>query len=157
MTKLRVAFHNCTKAFTKYLDKTQTCDQNSFLCNGYQISFPGLKGTGRDSGHSPPSSAQVKNEWSYTSNLHVCPHTAGRDNLIFLSDVTFTSPSMACRIVEELTADTRIMRNELVPTYQTIRCHIPKYRQSGIKKPQFFFSRVSQNIGINFKSNFRFM
>jgi hypothetical protein len=28
---------------------------------------PGLKGTGRETDHSPPSSAEVKNSWNYTS------------------------------------------------------------------------------------------
>jgi len=134
-----------------YLDKLQTCDPPSLLFHGYRNSIPGVKRPGRNSGHSPPSSAEVKNEWSYTSTLPVCPHVVGRD--IFLPDVTFTSPSMASRLVEELTVETRIMRNELVLTYQTIRCHILKYRQSEIKKPHLFSSRVRQNIGINFNSS----
>jgi len=30
-------------------------------------SFPGVKWTGPDADHSPPSSGKVNNEWSYTS------------------------------------------------------------------------------------------
>jgi hypothetical protein len=30
-------------------------------------SFPGVKAEGREADHSPPSSAEVKNAWSYTS------------------------------------------------------------------------------------------
>jgi len=29
--------------------------------------FPGVKGPGREANSSPPSSAEVKNEWKYTS------------------------------------------------------------------------------------------
>jgi hypothetical protein len=32
-------------------------------------SFPEVKQTGREADHSPPSSAEVKKEWSYTSTL----------------------------------------------------------------------------------------
>jgi len=81
------------------------------------------------------------------------PSFRGQGQLLFLPDVTFTSPSMARRLVEELRVDTRIICNELVPTYQTIRCHIPKYRQSDVKNPYFFSSHVRQNIGINFNSS----
>jgi hypothetical protein len=31
------------------------------------VIFPGVKWPGREAGHSPPSSAEVKNAWSYTS------------------------------------------------------------------------------------------
>jgi hypothetical protein len=33
--------------------------------------------------HKPPRSAQVKNEWSYTSNLPICLHGVDRDNSAF--------------------------------------------------------------------------
>jgi hypothetical protein len=36
-----------------------------------------------DAGHSPPSSAKVKNEWNYTSTFSLCCHDLGRDNYIF--------------------------------------------------------------------------
>jgi hypothetical protein len=34
--------------------------------NGHQVYFPGLKRPGREVDHSVPSSAKVKNDWSYT-------------------------------------------------------------------------------------------
>jgi hypothetical protein len=41
---------------------------SSLLFNGYRELFPwGLKRPGREADHSPPSSAEVKNAWSYTS------------------------------------------------------------------------------------------
>jgi len=39
----------------------------SFLCNTYRGYFPGYKQPWRLTGHSTPSSAEVKNECSYTS------------------------------------------------------------------------------------------
>jgi len=121
---------------TNYLDKLQTCDPPSLLFHGYRNPFPGVKQQGLDSGHSRRSSAEVKNECNYTFTLPVCPHIVGRDNFICLPDVRLRSPSTAFRLVEEPTVDICIMRNELVLTYLTIRCHIPKYRQSDFKKPQ---------------------
>jgi len=34
---------------------------------GTEISFPGIKRPGREADHSLPSSADIKNVWSYTS------------------------------------------------------------------------------------------
>jgi hypothetical protein len=34
----------------------------------------GVKRPGREADHSPPSSAEVKNAWSYTSTTPVCLH-----------------------------------------------------------------------------------
>jgi hypothetical protein len=34
--------------------------------------------------YSPPSSAEVKNEWSYTSTPHIYLHDMDRDNFMFL-------------------------------------------------------------------------
>jgi hypothetical protein len=40
----------------------------SLLSNGYREALPlGAKGPRREANHSPPSSAEVKNAWSYTS------------------------------------------------------------------------------------------
>jgi hypothetical protein len=47
----------------------------SFLYNGYWVSFPGVKRPGRGVDDSPSSSAQVKNEWSWTSTP--LPHRHG--------------------------------------------------------------------------------
>jgi hypothetical protein len=43
-------------------------DTHSLLSDAYQGLFPlGVKRPGREADHSPPSSAEVKNAWSYTS------------------------------------------------------------------------------------------
>jgi len=39
------------------------------ILDGYRGSFPGLRRQWRDADHTQPSSAEVKNEWSYTSTL----------------------------------------------------------------------------------------
>jgi hypothetical protein len=36
--------------------------------------IPGLKRPGREADHTPPSSAEVKNAWSYTSAPPLRPH-----------------------------------------------------------------------------------
>ena len=43
-------------------------------------SFSGVKRPGREADHSPPSSAEVKNEWSYASILPVCLRGLYRDD-----------------------------------------------------------------------------
>ena len=43
----------------------------------------GLKRPGREDDHLPPSSAEVKNEWSYTSCPPLCPCGLCRDNFAF--------------------------------------------------------------------------
>jgi len=42
-------------------------DPPSLISNGYRSSLPGLKRQGRVAGHSPPSSAEIKDALSYTS------------------------------------------------------------------------------------------
>ena len=49
------------------------------LCSGYWGSFTQVKQPGRESDHSAPSSAEVKNEWSYTSTPLTCLHGLGSD------------------------------------------------------------------------------
>jgi len=39
----------------------------SLLFNGYRASSPGIRRPGHDVNHSPPSSTEAKNEWSYAS------------------------------------------------------------------------------------------
>jgi hypothetical protein len=39
----------------------------NLLSNGYREFSTGVKRSGRDADHSPPSSAEVKSVWSYTS------------------------------------------------------------------------------------------
>jgi hypothetical protein len=41
---------------------------------GNRGSFPGVKRPEREADHSPPSSAEVKNAWSYTSTTPIHPH-----------------------------------------------------------------------------------
>jgi hypothetical protein len=45
--------------------------------------FPGVKRLGHELGHSPPSSAKVKNEWSCTSSPCICLHGVDRENTAF--------------------------------------------------------------------------
>jgi len=52
-------------------------------------SFPGNEATGREADHSPPSSAEVKNAWSYTSTSQYafttwCSVKNYRDNFTFI-------------------------------------------------------------------------
>jgi hypothetical protein len=45
------------------------------------ILFRGIQRPGREADHSPPSSAEVRNEWSYTSNPPIYLHGMVRINL----------------------------------------------------------------------------
>jgi hypothetical protein len=40
-----------------------------------EVLYPGVKRSGREAGHTPPSSADVKNAWSYTSTLPIFLHS----------------------------------------------------------------------------------
>jgi hypothetical protein len=49
-------------------------------------SLPGVKRSGSEADHSPPSSAEMKNVWSYTSILNISLHGVHRDNFtVFIS------------------------------------------------------------------------
>jgi hypothetical protein len=52
------------------------CSPFSLLFNGHWVLFMGIKQLGSEVDHSPSSSAEIKNEWSYTSIL---PHGTDRD------------------------------------------------------------------------------
>ena len=56
----------------------------SLLLNGYRVSFPRVKWPLREVNHSPPSSAEVKNKWSYTSTPPICIHGVDRENFNFV-------------------------------------------------------------------------
>ena len=63
-------------------------DRNSLLplskVDGYRGSYSGgggLKKPGHEFNHSPPFSAEVKNEWSYTSTPPKCLHGLKQGNL----------------------------------------------------------------------------
>jgi len=45
--------------------------------------FPGVKPPGREVNHTPPSTVEVKNEWSCTSTPPICLHGVDRENFIF--------------------------------------------------------------------------
>jgi hypothetical protein len=52
----------------------------------------GIKRPGREDDYSPPSSAEIKNAWSYTSNLPITPSWRGaqlkhRDSFTFMLSV----------------------------------------------------------------------
>jgi len=48
--------------------------------SGQWGSFSGVKRKGREVSHSAPCSAEVKNEWSFTSAFPKCLHDADREN-----------------------------------------------------------------------------
>jgi hypothetical protein len=52
---------------------------HNLLFRGYEDAFAGWKRPGRDVDHSPPSSAEVKNEYSCTPAPVICLHGVGRD------------------------------------------------------------------------------
>jgi hypothetical protein len=57
--------------------------QPNLLFNGYETLFPGIKWPGIEVGHPPPSSIEVKNEWSSTSDCPICLHVVNGDNFFF--------------------------------------------------------------------------
>jgi hypothetical protein len=59
-------------------------DPHRLIFNGYRGSFPGQKRLGHEVDSSSPSSAEVKNEWSYTSTPHIRLHGMDRKDLSFL-------------------------------------------------------------------------
>jgi hypothetical protein len=57
----------------------------SLLFKGYPTHFMlGVKWAKCECHHVPPSSAEVKNEWNYSSNTAVCLHVVYRDNCTFI-------------------------------------------------------------------------
>jgi hypothetical protein len=50
------------------------------LFNGYWGSFPRVQQLGHAVDHKSPSSAKVKNEWSYTNSACVCQYGMDRNN-----------------------------------------------------------------------------
>jgi len=52
----------------------------SLLLNGYRVSFPRVKQPRSEANHSPLSSDQVKNKWSYTSTPLICLLGVDRKN-----------------------------------------------------------------------------
>jgi hypothetical protein len=54
------------------------------------ISF-GLKQLGREAGHSPPYSAEIKNEWSHTSPTPTSLHGMDRAKFTLMFYISLTS------------------------------------------------------------------
>ena len=63
----------------------------TFIFNGYRGSLSGLKWSGHKAEHSPPPTAEIKNEWSYTSAPLVCHHGAYGDGFTLLIDRLFSA------------------------------------------------------------------
>jgi hypothetical protein len=61
-------------------------EPTNLLLNGYRETFPWVKRLGHEADHSPQTTAEVKNGWSYTStspiHLHGIMH---RDNFTFFT------------------------------------------------------------------------
>jgi len=57
------------------------------ICQEYRGSFQGVKGTRREADHSPPSSAEVKNEWNYISLPPTHFYTVDTENCTVLCTV----------------------------------------------------------------------
>ena len=51
--------------------------------HGYKDSFPGAKWLECEDNHWPPSNAEVRNDWSYTSTPPVGLHGMDRENFTF--------------------------------------------------------------------------
>ena len=60
-----------TYVYVFWIYSTQSC---AYIFSEYRDYFRGLKRPEREVHNSYPSSAGDKNQWSYTSNLHICVH-----------------------------------------------------------------------------------
>jgi hypothetical protein len=54
----------------------------SLLLNGYQRSFSEIQQPEHEVSHSPLATAEIRNEWSYTSSPSICPHGVERETLL---------------------------------------------------------------------------
>lgn len=59
--------NNFRKRTVDTVTSDNTHKHKSLLFSGYRGSFVWIKRPGHDADHSPPSSSELKNEWSYTS------------------------------------------------------------------------------------------
>jgi len=67
----------------KLFSKTSTpvlSPPNIIFSEYWGVPSTGTKQPGHKANHSPPSRAEVKKEWSYTSTPYMCPHYVDRDN-----------------------------------------------------------------------------
>jgi len=74
--------------------------------NKYRGSLPGVKRPGRVVDHPPPPSAEVTNEWNYTSTPQICLHGVDRDNLYL--QASFVPPGHA---VQPIRSPYKIINN----------------------------------------------
>jgi hypothetical protein len=79
---------------------TPAVDPLTHLVSGYWGSFLRIKWPGYNADHSPPSRAQVKNEWSHTCDPPICFQGVDRDNFTLymfqlLAQVIITSLTSA--------------------------------------------------------------
>jgi hypothetical protein len=72
----------------------------SLLFNGYLGSFPGVKRPAIEVNHSPSSSAEGKNGWSYTSAPPICFDGVNRDIFTLFNEIWYLS--MFQKSVEEI-------------------------------------------------------
>jgi len=69
--------------------QTDSGEPPSLLFNGYWGSYLEVKLPVREAGHSPPPSAEVKNEWSYATTPPICLHGVERCKLPFFFTLTY--------------------------------------------------------------------
>jgi hypothetical protein len=69
----------CKRFFSSSERQDWLLDLPSLLFNGKQHPLLVVKWLRCDADHSPPSSAKVKNKWSYTSSPSICLHGMARD------------------------------------------------------------------------------
>jgi len=70
----------------------------SLLFSEYRGCFPGVKWPGREFDHQPLLSAEINNEWGYTSNHQICLHSIDSVNLTLtlISNMTMCRHVSAC-------------------------------------------------------------
>jgi hypothetical protein len=82
--------------------------KTALLFKGYRCSFLGVKRHRHDVDNSSPPSADVKNEWSYTSTPPICVHIVDRDQFLFIS-LSSSLPSLG-RFISGLFNDDQWLR-----------------------------------------------
>jgi len=77
-----------------------------------------IKWLGPETDHSPPSSAKVKNEWSYTSASPMCLHVKHRNNLTwFTFQVRITAVDIDPAMLEVATGYFDLVQDERLDVY----------------------------------------
>ena len=75
-----------TKIFSVSKGPDRVCDApSSLLLSGYRCTSSGVRRPEREVYRSPPSSAEVTNEWSYTSTPPICVNVFDRDSFTYYS------------------------------------------------------------------------